>query len=101
MDSNQSNVRFIFYNFKPRMRVDFVIHMNTVPIVGDFIEVAPKYINEVSTKLIDRERVKMFGKVFVVVKRTYNTKPHPFSKRLRKIDWYIELDVVEPLEDII
>ena len=93
-------VRFTYYNFKPRLRVDFTMKLHSIPMVGDFIDVRPQGIKEVSTKLISRETIKRFGKVFVVVKRTYNTKPHPINPRY-KVEWNIELDILEPLVDIV
>ena len=86
-------VHFNFYNYKPRMRVSFKMKLHTVPVVGDFIHVDPKFITEVSTKLIGKENIKRFGKTFVVVKRT----KHMIS--FYKEDWRIELSPSEPLEN--
>lgn len=86
-------VHFDFYNYKPRMRVSFQMTLHTVPVVGDFIHVAPEFITEVSTKLIGKEMVKEFGKTFVVVKRT------KYMTSFFKEDWRIELSPVESLEN--
>ena len=86
-------IPFDFYNYKPRMRVSFSMELHTVPVVGDFIHVDPKFIKEVSTKLIGRETIKQFGKTFVVVKRT------KYMTSFLKEDWRLELSTVDPLED--
>lgn len=86
-------VHFGFYSYKPRMRVSFYLTLHTVPVVGDFIHVDPKYISEISTKLIGIKLIKQFGESFVVVKRTKH-----MTSAYRE-DWRIELSPTEPLEN--
>ena len=76
------------------MRVEFFLYLKTIPIVGDFIHVDPKYITEISTKLIDRDSVKKYGLTFCVVKRTKYMTSHLNE------DWRIELSPFVPLKNI-
>jgi hypothetical protein len=86
-------VNFDFYSYKPRMSVNFTLKLHTVPVVGDFIHVDPKYIKQVSKKLVNRDSVTDLGMDFVVTKRT------KYMTSIYKEDWRIELSPVEPLQD--
>lgn len=86
-------VTFSFYNYKPRMRVYFRLTLHTVPLAGDVIQVPPRFIKEMSKKLIDRKSIEMFGLSFVVSKRV------KFLTSCAGEDWRLELTPENPLKD--
>lgn len=90
---NMETVRFDFYSYRPRMRVKFQIELHTVPVAGDFIQVCPKHITELSAKLKGVKLIKEFGIEMVVTKRT------KYLSSYLKEDWRISLSPTEPLED--
>lgn len=86
-------VKFDFYSYKPRIRVSFALNLHTVPVVGDYIYIHPKYITEISKKMKHKDMIRDHGYEFIVTKRTKY-----MTSRLGE-DWRIELTPVEPFEE--